>query len=162
MIQYFKTFVFCFIFIFTIKFDKNFHNKDKLNHNNFLRNRKVYDVLFVNGCHPNILPHPYRYRVLNQIEQLNAGFLDSIVIFYLRLNPLIIRDFRVIIFYRCPWTEEVGKAINLAKTLKKKILFDIDDLVIDKKYTDLIPYVQMLSPVDKNLYNDGVIRMRKH
>ena len=161
MSEYFKVFVFCFIFIFIIKLNKNFNNKDKLNHNNFLINRKVYDVLFVNGCHSNVLPHPYRYRVLNQIEQLDAGFLNSIEIFYLRLNPLIIRDFRVIIFYRCPWTEEVGKAIDLAKTLKKKVLFDIDDLVIDKKYTDLIPYVQMLSPVDKNLYNDGVIRMRK-
>ena len=118
--------------------------------------------MFVNGCYPNILPHPYRYRVLNQIEQLNADFLESIEIFYLKLNYLIVRDFRIIIFYRCPWTEEVDKAIRLAKKLNKKVLFDIDDLVIDTKYTNLISYIhENLSLSEKKLYNDGVIRIGK-
>ena len=77
------------------------------------------------------------------------------------LCPFIISDFRVIIFYRCPWTDNVGKAINLAKTLNKKVLFDIDDLVIDTKYTNLVPYIQTLSENEKKLYDEGVIRMRK-
>ena len=136
-------------------------NEEKLTKNYFLRKRKVSDVLFINGCHHSILPHPHRYRVLNQMEQLRAGFLESVEVFYLKLNHFIIRDFRVIIFYRCPWTEEVGKAITLAKSLNKIVLFDIDDLVIDTKYTDLIPYIQTLSASEKNVYNDGVIRMRK-
>lgn len=164
MNEYFKIFFFCLIFIIIMKSDKdisNISNKLKLMKNNLPKKRKIYDVLFVNGCDPKILPHPYRYRVLNQIEQLNSGFLESVDIFYLRLNPLIVLDFRVIIFYRCPWTEEVGKAIILAKSLNKKVLFDIDDLVIDTKYTDLIPYVQALSGIEKKVYNDGVIRMKK-
>ena len=161
MNEYLKIFYFTFFFIFIMKSNKNDSKKTKLNHNNLLKIRRVSDVLFINGCDPEILPHPYRYRVLNQIEQLDAGFLDSIEIFYLRLNPLIVRDFRVIIFYRCPWTEDVEKAIILAKSLNKKILFDIDDLVIDKNYTDLIPYIQRLSENDKIIYNDGVVRMRK-
>lgn len=31
------------------------------------------DVLYANGCYPDIFPDSYRYRILNQIEQLNAG-----------------------------------------------------------------------------------------
>ena len=94
-------------------------------------------------------------------NKLNAGFLESIEIFYLKLNPYIVRDFHVIIFYRCPWTEAVGEAIKLVKRLNKKVFFDIDDLAIDTKYTDLIPYIRTLSPSQKVLYDDGVIRMRK-
>ena len=161
MNDYFKLFLFCLIIFILINSDKNISNEPKLTFNNFLKKRKVSDVLFINGCHYDILPHPYRYRVLNQMEQLNAGFIDSVVIFYLRLNHLIVRDFRIIIFYRCPWTEEVGKAIILAKNLNKKVIFDIDDLVIDTKYTNLIPYVQRLSFSEKKSYNDGVVRMKK-
>ena len=161
MNEYFKIFMFCLIFIVIMKSDKRISNKIKLMKNNLPKKRNIYDVLFINGCDPNILPHPYRYRVLNQIEQLNSGFLQSFDIFYLRLNPLIILDFRVIIFYRCPWTEEVGEAISLAKSLNKKVIFDVDDLVIDTKYTDLIPYVQSLSGKEKKIYNDGVVRMGK-
>ena len=123
--------------------------------------RIIYDVLFVNGCQPKILPHPYRYRILHQIEQLKAGNLNSKEIYYLNLEPLIVRDFRVIIFYRCPWTERINDAINLAKSLNKKVLFDIDDLVIDTKYTDLVPYVQSLSKSEKQLYDSEVVLMGK-
>ena len=123
--------------------------------------RILYDVLFINGCNPSILPNPYRYRIIHQIEQLNAGNLNSIELYYLNLNPLIVRDFRVIIFYRCPWTEKINEAINLAKNLNKKVLFDIDDLLIDTKYTDLLPYVQSLSSSEKSLYDDVIIRMGK-
>ena len=35
------------------------------------------DVLFIKGCSLAILPHPYRYRISHQMEQLNAGFLES-------------------------------------------------------------------------------------
>ena len=52
-------------------------------------------------------------------------------------------NYRVIIFYRTPWTESVNEAIELANILNKKVLFDIDDLVIDKKYTDLISWEKL-------------------
>ena len=119
------------------------------------------DVLFINGCNPNILNHPYRYRVLHQMEQLEAGFVECDESFYLNFEPLIIRYYRVIIFFRCPWTEKVNEAITLAKSLNKKILFDIDDLVIDTKYTNMIPYIKALSKEQKEMYDDGVNRMKK-
>lgn len=159
MNDYYKIFKFCLIFFFIIKICKK--NIIYTIKNKILRKRVIRDVLFINGCNPNIFPYPYRYRVLHQIEQLNAGFLDTYEIYYLNFNPLIISDFRVIIFYLCPWTDNVGKAISLAKKLKKKILFDIDDLVIDTKYTNLIPYLQNISVSEKLFYDEAVESMRK-
>ena len=133
----------------------------KINKNKISNRRILLDVLFINGCSDKILPHSYRYRVLHQIEQLNSGNLDSFELYYLDFDPVIVLNFRIIIFYRCPWTEFVDKAIHLAKSFNKKVLFDIDDLVIDNKYTNIIPYVKALSESEKLLYDDGVNRMCK-
>ena len=134
---------------------------DKINIKfNSENSRTVSDVLFISGCKLN-LPQSYRYRVLHQIEQLNAGYLVSSELFYLNLNPLMISDFRVIIFFRCPWTKEVDIAIMLAKKLNKKVLFDIDDLVFDTKYTNTNTFVQALSPYEKSYYDKNVRLMGK-
>ena len=142
--------------------EKNYNeisNETKPLVNNKMRIMK--DILFINGCDSKILSHPYRYRVLHQMEQLSAAFLESEELFYLDLEPFMVRDYRIIIFFRCPWTEKVEEAIKLAKILNKKNLFDIDDLVIDTKYTDMIPYIKTLSPKEKLIYNDGVVRIGK-
>ena len=145
---------FSFIIFTTILIIQKCHYKNKILIN-------VKDVLFVNGVDPKFLPHPYRYRVLHQMEQLNAGFLESDKYFYLNFDPIIVKNYRIIIFYRCPWTENVQQAIELAKSLNKKILFDIDDLVIDTKYTDEITYIKTLSTKEKKLYDNGVMLMGK-
>jgi glycosyltransferase involved in cell wall biosynthesis len=95
------------------------------------------------------------------MEQLSSGFLESDEYYYLDIEPIIVRNYRVIIFFRCPCTKTIEEAILLAKSLNKKVLFDIDDLVIDKKYTELIPYLKTLSPKEKKIYDNGVKRMRK-
>ena len=140
------------------------HEKNEilfLKNDNARNKRIIKDVLYISGCNPKAVPHLYRYRVLHQIEQLDAGNLESNAVFYINIDPLIVRDFRIIIFYRCPWTKKVDEAISLAKSLNKKVLFDVDDLVIDKKYTDLNPYVKTLSLYEKSVYDDGVSRMGK-
>ena len=158
--QYLIKILIFYLFVFILM--KNNNNLDifKLRKKK-INQRIIRDVLFINGCDPNFLPHSYRYRVLHQIEQLNAGNMLSLDYYYLNFNPLIVRDFRFIIFYRCPWTTKVGEAITLAKNLNKKVFFDIDDLVINKKYTNLIPYVKNLSINEKSIYDDGVRRMGK-
>ena len=95
------------------------------------------------------------------MEQLNAGFLESDEFYYQDLQPIIVINYRILIFYRCPWTIKVEEAILLAKSLNKKVLFDIDDLVFDLKYTDTLPFLKTLSVKEKNLYDNGVIRMGK-
>ena len=123
--------------------------------------RIIRDVLFINGCPPELLPHPYRYRVLHQIEQLEAGNLSCAEVLYTNLNPEIVKDFHTIILYRCPYTEQIGQAVEIAKKLNKRVLYDIDDLVIDTKYTDLLPYVHGLKKEEKANYDGYVNQMKK-
>ena len=139
--------------------NKEISNLDRNTISNNKRNIK--DVLFVNGCDIIKVPNSYRYRVLHQMEQLNAGFLESDEYYYENLDPLIVLNYRVIIFFRCPWTEKIEEAISLARDLNKKILFDIDFLVFDTKYTDNLHYLKTISINEKALYDDGVIRIGK-
>lgn len=120
---------------------------------------KVYkDVLFINGCDESV-PHPARYRVTHQREQLEANNISTNEIYYVNLNVDQVRFYRTFIFFRCPYTDIIGEFIQLAKQLNKKVLFDIDDLVIDTKYTDTIKYLDSMTKEDRKLYDDGVKRM---
>ena len=141
--------------------NKKNENQNEIKSYNENNKRIIKDVLFINGCNINFVPHPYRYRILHQMEQLNAGFLESDVFDYLNFEPIIVCNYRVIIFFRCPWTKRVDEAIKLAKSLNKKVLFDIDDLVIDTKYTDLIPYIHTFSSKKKKKYDNSVMRTGK-
>lgn len=123
------------------------------------KKRKHYrDILFIDG---NTLPHPTRYRVDHQIEQLRASGITADSIFYDRLSPDLLSYYRGFVFFRCPATDTVREFIALAKQSNKTCFFDIDDLVIDQKYTNQIEYVQNMSTQDKELYDDGVNRMRQ-
>ena len=116
------------------------------------------DVLFVNGCPPEQAPHPYRYRVLHQMEQLRAaGYtVDQISAEDCKADSVL--SAHIIVFYRCPYSQNIGDAIRQAKALNRRVLFDIDDLVIDTCYTDTIPAVQAMSREDRALYDEGVHR----
>ena len=119
------------------------------------------DVLFINGVDYNALPHPPRYRVQHQIEQLKANNIDCDESFYLTLDINQVRNYRVFIIFRCPYTEEIGKFIKLAKKLNKTVIYDIDDLVIDRKYTDTIKYLDTMSEEERIGYDQGVDNMQK-
>lgn len=118
------------------------------------------DVLFINGCAPTV-PHPPRYRVTHQREQLAANNISSDEVYYENLELDLVRYYRVIIIFRCPYIDIVGEFIKKARELNKPVLYDIDDLVIDTKYTDTIPFVARFDPESKKGYDDGVIRMGK-
>lgn len=117
-----------------------------------------YDVVFINGCDFSV-PHPIRYRVEHQVEQLQAAGLACGIIDAWNLSESWLRQGRTFVIFRCPITPEVRSFIEKAKKLNKTVLYDIDDLVFDTAYTDLIPYVQNLRPEDKAVYDDGVVRM---
>ena len=116
------------------------------------------DILIINGC---TLPHPQRYRVDHQVEQLRAAGLFTDRINYTDLTLEKLKYYRGFIFFRCPVTPEVEEFIKCAKEENKAVFYDIDDLVIDKKYTDKIEFVKNMSKEDKDLYDDGVERMKK-
>ena len=124
-----------------------------------LKDRFVFgDILIINGC---TLPHPQRYRVDHQVEQLRAGGLHTDRINYENLTLDKLKYYRGFIFYRCPITDVVEQFIMMAKQENKTVFFDVDDLVIDKKYTDTIEFVKNMNKEDKALYDSGVIRMQK-
>ena len=116
------------------------------------------DVLFINGCS---LQHPQRYRVTHQIEQLESYGVSCDKIDYDKLNLDIVRFYRAFVIYRCPITPVVEEFVKLAKENNKTLFYDIDDLVFDLKYTKDIKYLDTISESERNLYNDGVVRMGK-
>lgn len=116
------------------------------------------DVLFINGC---FLPQTRRYRVLHQKEQLMASGILSDEIFYEDLSLELLRNYRVFIFFRCPITETIKEFIKKAKQHNKTVIFDVDDLVIDIKYTDTVNYLKSLSKEEKADYDSGVDKMKE-
>lgn len=118
----------------------------------------MVDVLFINGCGPTV-PHPARYRVTHQREQLKANNVSSEEVYYIDLQIDQIKCANLFVFFRCPYTDTIGEFINLANKLNKTVLFDIDDLVIDTIYTNKIKYVWTMPPDDKLQYDADVKRM---
>lgn len=114
------------------------------------------DILFINGC---TLPHPSRYRVSHQREQLESNGLYTDEIFYESLNLEKEKYYRAFVFFRCPITDTVKEFIERAKKNNKVVFYDIDDLVFDKEYTKTIKYLKSLPKEELDLYYDGVKRM---
>lgn len=137
---------------------KNLASGQKMYSDSELAHNCYMDVLFINGCY---LAHPARYRVAHQREQLKAGNISTAEVFYNDLSLDMVKNFRMFIFFRCPYTELIGKFVEKAKAYNKTVLFDIDDLMIDTKYTDTIPHVQEMTESDRKLYDDGVIATGK-
>jgi len=120
--------------------------------------RSFVDVLFINGCY---LGAPSRYRVYHPKEQLLAYNVTSNTIFYTEVNNDMLKFYRVIIIYRCPYTPELESFVIEAKKHNKTVIYDIDDLVIDKSYTDDIKYLSTMKDDERKAYDDGVMRMGK-
>lgn len=120
--------------------------------------KEVKDILFINGCS---LPHPQRYRVTHQIEQLESYGVSCDKVDYDRLTMDYLKYYRGFVFYRCPILPIIEEFIKEAKLNNKTCFYDIDDLVYDTKYTDKIPYIDKMSKEERDLYDDGVVRMGK-
>ncbi|MDY7991477.1 glycosyltransferase [Paenibacillus polymyxa] len=116
------------------------------------------DILFINGCS---LPHPPRYRVDHQVEQLHFNGYSCDTVYYEDLDVEMVRYYRAFVFFRCPHTAEVEKLIERAKYFNKTVFFDIDDLVIDYKYVKEIDYLKTMRPDEFEQYMDGVNRTQQ-
>jgi Glycosyltransferase len=135
----------------------NRYVKNKLQKPVFSR-RMYKDVLFINGC---TLPHPTRYRVDHQIEQLHFSGYSCDSVFYEHLQLDMVKYYRCFVFFRCPHTPIIEEFIKKAKYFNKKVFFDIDDLVIDFDYVKDIKYLGTMSNHEYDLYIDGVLRTKK-
>ena len=119
------------------------------------RPRYLRDVLFVIG--PN-LPQVKRYRVDHQIEQLRSNGMSADLIDDSVLSNEDMKYYRCFVFCRYPHTDKAEEFIQRAKSYNKTIIFEIDDLVFDTKYTDGIRVVSEMNKEDRQLYDSGVNR----
>ena len=119
------------------------------------------DVLFINGCPKDLLPHPPRYRVTHQMEQLKVNGYTCDEVFFENVDLKQVRMYSCFIIFRAPYTEKLDAFIQLAKTWNKPVLYDVDDLVIDTKYTDQIAYVKNMEASQKARYDLDVMKNQK-
>lgn len=119
--------------------------------------REHVDVLFVNGCDASVI-HPARYRVYHQVEQLELVGVSCSVVFYCDLQPQDIDSADAIVLFRCPVTEPIKETVQRAHEQGKTVFFDVDDLVVDTKYTDELPFVRNMTSEEKRIFDDGVTR----
>lgn len=111
------------------------------------------DVLFINGSY---LPHPARYRIDHQIEQLAANGLTASQVFFEDLTDDLAAYYRVFVVFRAEYDERVVSLVKKAKSYNKTVIYDIDDLIIDRKYTQDIPYIKSLPDIEREAYLSGV------
>lgn len=136
----------------------NYLKKSKGIERNIAADKVYADVLFING---SFLPHPSRYRVSHQMEQLKANNISCHQVFFEDLKLDLVKHYRTFIFFRCIFNEEIDEFINIAKQHNKLVIYDVDDLVIDTKYTNEVDYIKRLSEEDQGHYNKDVNLMQK-
>ena len=105
------------------------------------------------------LPHPHRYRVVHQMEQLEAGGYTCDTVYFQELKPWMVRCYGAFVIFRCPMTDTLREFATMAKQMNKPLWYDVDDLVIDTKYTDQIPFLDRMQPEERQAYDQNVRNM---
>ena len=82
--------------------------------------RTMVDVMFINGCDWSV-PHPPRYRVTHQREQLEANNVRTDEVFYTDVTKNLVKYANAFVIFRCPYTDAVGELIEEAKRENKKV-----------------------------------------
>ena len=126
----------------------------------FLKKSKFLckDFLFISGCY---IEMPQRYRCEFQKEQLEKQGLAGEVKFFTEISNEWLKYYDIFILYRVPITDEVENFIKKAKQLNKLVIFDIDDLVFDKKLVKNKHEVREMSVREREIYFDGIDRHKK-
>lgn len=122
------------------------------------KSRVYRDILFISGCNEQ-LPHPHRYRVVHQMEQLESGGYTCDTVYFQELKPWMVRCYGAFVIFRCPMTDTLREFATMAKQMNKPLWYDVDDLVIDTKYTDQIPFLDRMQPEERQAYDQNVRNM---
>ena len=112
-------------------------------------------ILIIDGVE-NAIPQCTRYRVENKAAQLRELGYDVLTVNASAFKMSDAENASHIVIYRTGYSEVLEQLCHLAKKYNKPVYYDIDDLVIDTKYTDLLAYTQGLSEVDKYNYDSSV------
>jgi len=115
------------------------------------------DILFISVSEPLL----DRYRTDHMVEELKSVGMSVGKIFDYQLTPEYAKYYNSFVFYRCPWMPQFEGFFKEARRRNKALIYTLDDLVIDNRYTDKLPTVKNLSKEDLKLYNEGVVRQKK-
>ena len=95
------------------------------------------------------------------MQQLEFMGFSCDLVFYTDLTEAMAKYYHNFIIFRCPITDPVRNLIAAAHQQNKVCFYDIDDLVFDEQYTNQSKYVREMADEARQLYNDGVRRMRE-
>lgn len=114
---------------------------------NITRGVAKKDILIISGC-PGAVK---LYRCINLKEELELlGYTVDIVDMNSNLDlGKLLNKYKVFIFQRVEYTQELVSIIKKIKTLKKKIIYDIDDYIFIKKVTSFSKYNSHLNDTKK-------------
>lgn len=115
------------------------------------------DVLFVTI--DNVMLNHYRVDHMTETLESNGTVVGKVM--YYDLTPEHIKRYNTFVFYRCPWMPQFDEIFKDIRRKNKVSIYAVDDLVIDRKYTDALPVVQEMHEDDRKIYNDGVERHGK-
>jgi len=116
------------------------------------------DVLFITCSADGIDYAPSRYRVFFQKKQLESQGISVDIIYYADLKELDVDKYDVFILHRVPFLVKLDKLIVRAKKQNKMVIYDIDDLMFEKKLLENKNEVAKMSNIEKDKYFDGVER----
>ncbi|AFZ20917.1 rhamnosyltransferase WsaF family glycosyltransferase [Allocoleopsis franciscana] len=113
---------------------------------------------FISGCPGDA----YRYRCHHQAEILRyVGYAVDVYEPNLFLYEELLKNYRIIVAHRVPYTYEFEQFVAKANNLGLKVIFETDDLVFDTSLLHQIDAYMKMDLKDKQLYEDGVRRYRK-
>jgi len=114
---------------------------------------KKGDILFIAGG----VGDSANYRTKHVAEELEKqGFKCSITV---QDNPFLTtysKKFQIFVFNRTLYDAKIKKLMEKIKSQNKKIIFDTDDLVFDKKYLEHMDFFKKMNFFEKKLYENGV------
>ena len=104
---------------------------------------------------------PLRYRAYNIAEAARLVGISASVWHY--RDPEAIEEAlraNVVVFYRVPMTREVLNDIRLLKAAGIRVMFSLDDLLVDEDIAPEIPALRILSGSEADLWREGMRRYR--
>lgn len=112
-------------------------------------------VLYISGC-----PGGSRfYRCSNQSEELEFNGIKSAIVSQDCVGlPFILKRFKVFVFQRVIFNNDMKEIVEKIKAQNKPIIFETDDLVFDPQYISKMHYYTYMEDEEKGWYNNGIGR----
>jgi len=114
---------------------------------------RAFSVFYVSG-EPDTPGHAYRVARYMEAARANGVATDWVRLDQLdtRLEMTSMHD--VMILWRTPWTPGVEEAVRLMRAQGKKVVFDIDDLMIDPDLAD----TKIIDGIRSNAHPEEAVR----